>query len=261
MSQLQQDPAPPSPPADASAPDTVRDEAGTEALAHLAKMSGTGSTFGAADYVAINPTAVASLILGASGALALLINVLVFLLLPIAGIVCGLIGIRQIRRSNGTQAGYGFAIAGILVALLMGGLVGGRELQDWLKIRSETREAAAVIARFGGELHGGHFENAYDGLTTADFRERVDRKTFQSRFEALQNTFGPVTSMEYNHEGMIIETTPVETRLTCLVVIRCRDLKDAGREYFRVSDKDGTWKISSIPQLFPEKKGPKGFPQ
>ena len=261
MPDLQPHPATHTPDGLSTATSARDDASGTDALAHLAKMSGTGSTFGSTDYVAINPTAVAALIIGFAGALSLLVTL--FLFLPIVGIGCGLLAIRQIRNSNGTQAGYGFAIGGIFVSLIIGGVVGAREVRDWLTVRAETHEVAALISRFGKEVRAGNYDNAYDGLTSEDFRTRTDRATFGRTFEELQHIpgYGPLESIEWNKEDMLIEdVVDLETRVTCLALMKCRDMKEPGREYIRVSNKDGPWRIAAIPRLFPEKKPTRGGP-
>jgi hypothetical protein len=238
----------------------ARDDAsGTEALAHLARMSGTGIAYGTMDYVALNPLAILSLLIAMAGLLSLLVSL--FLFLPVIAIACGLLAFRQIRRSNGTQGGYGFATAGIVVALLVGGLVGAREANDWMIVRTESREAADLLSRFGAEVAAGHYENAYDGFTTQEFRSRVDRRAFRNMFEELQHIpgYGQLQGIEWNGEKMLIENLPNgEIRVMCLTMFQYRDAKEPGREYFRLNYVEGSWKISGIPRLFPEKKPGRG---
>src|SRR5690349_6563689 len=88
-----------------------------EALSHLAKMSGTGSAFGQAEYVAINPLSIAALVLGMVSLLSLVFNF--FLVAAGVGIILGLLSLRQISHSNGTQSGRAFAIGGIGISLLL----------------------------------------------------------------------------------------------------------------------------------------------
>src|SRR5436309_1709781 len=85
-------------------------------LASLHKMSTTAG-LGSEDYVAINAVSIATLLLGLASGLALPFTVL--LILPLAGIVCGVLALRQIHGSNGTQSGRAFAIIGLLFSLGM----------------------------------------------------------------------------------------------------------------------------------------------
>src|SRR4051794_11833123 len=102
------------PTTDSSSPQTS--EAGSETLAHLYKMSTTSA--GGQEYVAINGMAIAALLLGFGSLLALVSNVL--LVVPLASVIFGVAAVLQVRGSNGTQTGRGFAVAGIALALLIG---------------------------------------------------------------------------------------------------------------------------------------------
>src|SRR2546423_3462881 len=84
-------------------------------LARLHKMSTTAG-LGTTEYVAINPMAVATIFLGAASALALMDVTL--LAVPVVTIVVGIVALRQIARSGGTQTGRGLAWGGLLLALL-----------------------------------------------------------------------------------------------------------------------------------------------
>ena len=93
-------------------------------LYHMSNTAGVGTQ----EYVAINPTAVAALILGLASVLALLGSIL--LVVPAAGIVCGLVAISQIRKSNETQTGLALAACGLVLSI---GLGGGRTVYQVVK--------------------------------------------------------------------------------------------------------------------------------
>src|SRR3954466_7577741 len=82
-------------------------------LAHLHKMS-TTTGLGSGDYVAVNAAAIFCVITGLASALALLDNLL--LILPLACVVGGVVALRQISQSNGTQTGRGLVLLGLLCA-------------------------------------------------------------------------------------------------------------------------------------------------
>ena len=78
-------------------------------LGRLHKMSTTAGVTNL-DYVAVNQTAIAAVLLG----LLSLLSFAGFLLLviPIVAVVFSILALRQIRQSNGTQTGRGLAWAG-----------------------------------------------------------------------------------------------------------------------------------------------------
>src|SRR5207248_1399492 len=86
-------------------------------LASLYKMSTTAGV-GTQEYVAINGTSIAALILGVGSVVVVLSNIL--LVVPLAGVICALVAMRQIANSNGTQTGRGFAAIGLGLAALLG---------------------------------------------------------------------------------------------------------------------------------------------
>ena len=82
---------------------------------HTVATAGVGTQ----RYVAINPTAVAAPDAGFGSILVFLSSML--LVIPLAGLICGIIAVVQVRRSNGTQTGMGLAVGGILLCLGFGG--------------------------------------------------------------------------------------------------------------------------------------------
>ena len=96
-------------------PSTPSDPAAPDPFLSLHKMSTTAG-LGSADYVAINGTALATIILGIASAVVLFDNNLL-LLIPLAAVVCGVLAFVQITQSNGTQTGKLLVVAGVLLAL------------------------------------------------------------------------------------------------------------------------------------------------
>ena len=191
---------------------------GTDALAHLARMSGTGSAFGQADYVVLNPLAIASLILGFASALALVVSL--FLFIPVAGIICGLISLRQIRKSSGTQSGLGFALGGMALSLGLGGYVLSQWWASRAQLQVETQQCAAVISQFGDDLKAAtglsddaknqRYDSMYDNLMSAAFRTRVKRADFRTALAPFQGNavVGPLESIKWNGEQMEFDPLP-----------------------------------------------------
>ena len=87
-------------------------------LERLHKMSRTAGV-GTQDYVAVNSVSVAAMMLGIASALALLDRTL--LIVPLAGVICAIVALRQIVHSGGTQTGRSLAWIGLVLCLLFAG--------------------------------------------------------------------------------------------------------------------------------------------
>jgi hypothetical protein len=234
-----------------------------DALYHLHKMSGTGSAFGAAEYVAINPVAIVALILGAASVLTLVLRTATpLLILPLGGIVCAVIAIIQVRRSNGTQAGTGFALIGLLLSILLGGAVMGLQGLAYAATRSDNAKCVALIDRFGEMVHARHYDDAYDLVMSDGFRHRVDRKTFATALQERQEIpgYGSIQSMHWNGEPMHFD--PVGDSNTkvgyALVHTKYKNFAEPVRETLEFTDREGDWKIDNLTDVFTKKKARKG---
>lgn len=193
-----QSPADPHATAPTAAPDasTTTPPLDYDPIAHLKKMSTTAGV-GSQDYVAINPLAVASLLLGLATVLVLLTDVL--FLLPLAGVICAVAAIRQVNDSNGTQAGKGWALLGLALSVLIGGGVLGSRALAALNGRQDTRQIAGVIDELGRAVVGRSYGDAY-ALFTPDFQRRVTRPQFEARLQELNAVpeLGALRSMRWN---------------------------------------------------------------
>ena len=222
-----------------------------EPLAHLFKMSTTSA--GGQDYVAINPTAIAALILGVASVLALVNEVL--LIVPLAGVICAVIALLQIRRSNGTQSGTSFAIIGLFLALLIGGARAAQQVIESTHNSKDTQTIVGLIDKFGQDIHTNRYREAYEDLTTQAFREEVDYNTFNTTLENLQATTGQIQSCKWNQEQPQFEevgTTGVRGAYA-MGLMKFSKFKDPGRPVFSFSDREGTWKIDGL-SFFQQKK-------
>jgi hypothetical protein len=227
-----------------------------DALSHLAKMSGTGSAFGQADYVAINPVAIAALVFAMVSLLSLLFTF--FLIAAAVGVFTGLLALRQISQSNGTQSGRLFAIGGLLVSLLVGGGVGAQEAMEWQTTRAQSQQCAELLARFGAELRAEHYQGAYDTLTTDAFRQRVDLARFMGIFQQLQSipSYGKIESIEWRGQPMSFAPVADSDAKTATTMARMKFEKfpEPMPEGMIMTNKSGSWQIDNIPRLFPEKR-------
>ena len=223
-------------------------------LAKLYHMSTTAGV-GTQEYVAINSTAIAALILGFGSVLALLHPVL--LVIPIAAAVCAVFAFIQIRDSNGTQTGRALAGIGLLLAVAFGGGKGAYDIFDRVRTRGDEQQISQLIDQFGQAVVAGNYDQAYD-LFTERFRNRVDRITFESTFKRLQqmSDSGPLEKVTWNQEHMAFERGD-DTRKSAaaMTFMRWRQQPAPGsRVLFNFLTEGGRWRINDIATIFPVQK-------
>jgi hypothetical protein len=225
-------------------------------LSHLAKMSGTGSAFGQAEYVAINPVAIAALVFAMVSLLSLLFTF--FLIAAAVGLFTGLLALRQISQSNGTQSGRWFAIGGLLVSLLVGGGVGAQQVMEWNADRTQSKQCAELLSRLGAELRAEHYQGAYDTLTTDAFRQRVELARFANIFRELQSvpSYGKLESIEWHGQPMSFAPVADSDAKTATTMAKMKFEKfpELIPEAMIMTNRSGSWQIDNIPRLFPEKR-------
>jgi len=223
---------------------------GPDPLAKLYHMSTTAGV-GTQEYVAINPTAVAALILGLASVLALLSNVM--LVLPLAALVCGIVAIHQIRNSNQTQTGLALAAFGLVLAI---GLGGGRTVYTIIQryhVSSDERRIAQLMSELGQDLKAENYDKAY-ALFNDRFHDRISRTTFENAFLGFKKlpTSGIIQSIEWNHEPMLREDQPGSDVSVASGMAFFKFEKDpAPRRSVIVFEKsEGQWKIADIEAIF-----------
>src|SRR3954466_12286732 len=163
-------------------------------IAHLHKMSTTAGV-GSQDYVAINNSAIVSVILGLSTALAFL--GIPFLIVGAAGIVFGIIAIVQIRHSNGTQGGLGLAVLGILLSLALAGSVATASIIDWRHQEEEKAQINQVLNQLGQNIAAEQYDKAYQ-LFSPEFQSIFKLQVFLDQLKIYQQYLGKIESMTSN---------------------------------------------------------------
>jgi len=225
-----------------------------EALAHLFKMSTTSA--GGQEYVAINSTSIASVLIGVASVLVFLADVL--FIVPLAGLVCAIVALVQIRRSSGTQTGTAFAVAGLVLSLGIGGFKAGQHLLISQEANKDTVVIADIIQRLGTDLHSARYDDAYDDFFSPEFKRQVDRKTFAATFEQLQGPmgYGPVEYAKWNGEPVAYEEVGNSgvKDATAMVMVKFKKASTAARPLFGFSNRDGTWKIDECTFFDTKKK-------
>lgn len=228
----------------------------SDPLASLHRMSTTAG-LGSQEYVAINLVAVTALVLGLASALVLLSALL--LLIPAISIIVGLIALRQISNSNGTQAGKGIAWLGMVVAIGIAGYVGVKEIQIRYAEKAAEQAINACVADFAKALQSEDYPKAWDTFSDR-FHSRKDMTNdlFATRMKTLAANpqLGKIQSIATN--GRIqIEQAPgaamdAQKMAGSLLVIKMEKSPQPFRQPVSFRKQDANWKIEDIQSMFPQ---------
>jgi hypothetical protein len=216
----------------------------------LHKMSTTAG-LGSGDYVAINGTSIAALLLGIVSAL-VLFGAWLLLLIPLAGIVCGVLALRQISDSNGTQTGKGLAWIGLLWSLVFAGIFIGKESIETVRSISDSEQVDAVLKKFEGDIKGDKYDDAYQNLCDDHFKGRVPQAPFVNLWKIYNGRpmLGRITSI---HSKLLkFDNDPVtDERLgSGLVLIDFEKVKGEDRQGMVFRKVNDQWLIDDMPNLF-----------
>jgi hypothetical protein len=227
---------------------------GPDPLAGLHKMSTTAGIT-SQEYVAINIPAIVAFVLGLASVVAMLHTVL--LVVPLAAIVTAFAAISQVRTSNGTQTGRGFAIAGIVLALAIGGIVLVRSVAARYQSQADKLAIAARIEEVGRLVRAKEYDKAYQ-LFSARFRTRIDRPTFEAKWEGAQSyhDVGRITGIKWNQTNILFQADPASgTRVGYAASwINFEKVAEPARYTFEFRKSGPNWEVDDIPSLFPPDK-------
>lgn len=224
-------------------------------LASLYKMSTTAG-ISSQEYVAINIPSILALLLGLASVLAVLAPVL--LLVPVVGVFVGLAALSQIRASNGTQTGRGFALLGIVLSLAIGSLVLVGAVVERNRTASDRDVIVGQISELGRSIGARDYDKAY-GLFSDRFHNRVNRATFDAVWDQHQAVpqLGKIASMEWNQTSIQFEDEPgsgVRVATAYAWVSFEKGGKEKARHPLVLRKAGGTWIIDDAPQIFPAEK-------
>jgi len=237
-------------------------------LASLHKMSTTAG-LGSTDYVEVNPTAIAAVVLGVASAVTLF-NERLLLLVPAAGIVTAILAFRQISRSNGTQTGRLLAVLAIVLSLAFGGIVFGRDLIERHREAQNKAAIGAVVMDFDKHLKAGEFDAAYQ-LFDDRFRQRVAATHFADtmKFVTTSEMYGKLWGVTlpgmpanpppgYRWDGLAEFMVDEANGGNIATAHMAWNFEKAGevrqQAWFRIID--GNWMLEDIPGMFPRQKKP-----
>ena len=230
-------------------------------LANLYKMSRTAG-LGSTEYVAINGAAVTAAILGVASALAVLANVL--LIIPVVGVIFGIVAIRQIADSNGTQGGRLLAWGGLVLSLALGGLIVGAQVRENLAHKADTQQLVKLIDDFDKAAKAGDVEGAY-GLFATQFQQRVDRERFANLMNMLRKhpISGDLQHIQWNGVRFQFESSAdgADRVATGAMQVQFTQARDPLRTELIFRNLGDGWKIYNIPAFFPEQQQQQQRPQ
>jgi len=233
-------------------PDANRAPDPLSGLYHMSNTAGVSTQ----EYVAINATAIAALLLGFASVLVVLSNIL--LVVPIVGAICGILAIVQIRHSNQTQTGMGLAFLGLALSLLLGvGKVIYESINSF-RLSSDEKQIATLIHEFGQDVVGERYEQAYQ-LCGERFRERVPQAAFTQTLKSMRQIpgLGVLRSIEWNEHRMEIEEKPDASASYALAMTLFAHSGNPYPQRLVMSfekPSGGAWSISDIESLFPSRK-------
>jgi len=234
-----------------NSPSSASPPADADPFLQLHKMSTTAG-LGSADYVAINGTSLAAILLGIVSAF-MLLNSAVLLVFPLAGLFCGLLAFRQINHSNGTQTGRGLATIGLLLSLGFGGFYTVGQTIDAIRNRSDRNQVVALIQQFGQLISRNDYHSAYN-LCDQRFQQRVTEANFIQRWKAAGGSalIGSITSMEWTQLLDFNDDPVTRDRLgTTMVMVHFAKVAGVDREGTVFRKIDGQWWIDDMPNMFP----------
>ena len=229
-------------------------------FSHLYKMSTTAG-LGSGDYVAINGLAIASLVLGLASAV-VLGDSWVLLLVPIAGLVCAVLSLIQVSRSNGTQTGRGIAVLGLLLSLAFGGFYVARSAYEGVRQRADQQAIVDLVHGFGTDLAGGNLGAAY-ARCDPEFKSHVSPDLFDSTLRPMKTSPVLGTFMGIDWNGILTYSTDVSTGEPLadgMVFLNYSQSPRPMRIAMGFKKVDGRWAIDQMPSLItppkPKKAGP-----
>jgi len=225
--------------------------AGDSPLRGLYKMSTTAG-LGSADYVAINVTSVLAFLLGVASISAVVFG-LPLLIVPLAAIIFGIVGIQKVNNSNGTQTGRLFAILGLILAVVFASMLIVRTVQDRSRQRADEQKIDAIIQQLGTAIVASDYDKAY-ALFSERFAQRVPKTVFDSRWKPIGSTelLGPLKTITGNGE-FAFDTDPTSdiryARTVLMLTFEKSDTPSRLQILFRHTG--DAWIIEDMPDLFP----------
>jgi len=227
----------------------------SDPLLHLHKMSTTAGV-GSQEYVAVNVTSVIAVLFGLASLLAIASPVL--LIFPIVGVALGVVALRQVKRSNGTQTGGGLAILGLALSGIITAALLCYQGYQVLQRRADQHALASLCQKFGELIDQRKFAEAYD-LFDSDFQTRVSKPAFISQLTSIQTQplMPPIDGISWNGLAEFHSDDPGSETADAMLVVHFKGSTGEARisAHFRRTG-DGPWMIDNLPDQFPPVRPP-----
>lgn len=231
-------------------------DAGIDPVTGLHRMSTTAGV-GSQEYVAINAAAIVALLLGFGSLLALMDNLL--LIIPLAGVVVGIVALRQIRDSNGTQTGRGLALGGVVLSVLIAGGILATQLATHLRNQADENAIRKVMAEFAQDMKENKYDEGY-ALFSDHFHDRVSKDQFTEMMRGRQSSkYGPGQIVGADWNGLMLFTSDPDSGTVSaegMMKIRYERLPADNEVRYGTAFRKQVdqWKIDDIPEFFPSTK-------
>ncbi len=221
-------------------------------IASLYKMSTTAG-MGAGDYVEVNRAAVVSVVLAVCSLLSML--GWPFLLLGLAAVICGLVALRQIHCSSGTQGGRAVAWVGIGGALLIAGGVFTTDLVRRAGEAADGRRINDLINQLGAALASADYERARS-LFVPEFQQKMPPEKFKSVWVRLNESgsLGSITGLKGNDRFSFTHGKggAVYFGFTKCTVQFEKDPQAGVISVIGAREEGGAWRLYDLPEVFPK---------
>ena len=227
----------------------------------LHKMSTTAG-LGSADYVAINGSAIAAVVLGIASAFVLMGSNLL-LILPLAGIICATLAFVQVGNSNGTQTGRGLAGLGLLLSIGLGSFYVVRELYEVRRNQADTDAVVSLIHTMGQQVSQLRYDQAY-AAADEHMREHVTPEQFAAAWQRFNTskTLGGITRFDWNHLLEFGDDPVTGDRVASgTILIAFQKVTGQDRESAAFRKLNGSWQLEDLPSLFAAPDATAGGPK
>jgi hypothetical protein len=199
-------------------------------------------------------TAVLAALFGLASAMGFVSNAL--LVIPIVGIILGIVALVQINRSNGTQTGRAIAVLGLVLSLGIGGWVIGAQIAERVRNKADEQEIAGIIDRLGQTIKDQKPQEGYQ-LFGGTFPARISPQRYEERMSVYhgpqaKELWGDFVSLKWNGHTQI-EKDPTTQQLMAVTVGLGSFTKapDQHRYTMIFRKTQSGWIIEGMPDLFP----------
>lgn len=222
--------------------------ASNDPLSSLYRMSKTAG-LATSNYKSVNVCSVVALVAGLLSAVAQFDAVL--LIIPLAGLVLGIIAVKQIFGSNGTQTGFPLAALGIVLSLALGAWGATASYREASRTAADRAALTKIVNDFSAAVRENRLSDAY-ALTSPTFQKRVDRKQFDEFFKFYREK-APLKALDTN--GLFAFDSDPQMGIAIasgqLIMSFESGTTAADRPQIIFSSRAGQWKIEGLPSFFP----------